>query len=407
MEMIIAGLIAALFVAAAPDAGGAPAAWRYVVPPAGDPFESPPPHAIGLASEKPDDLIVKISFRGRRQRYAQLRYGSPSSVRVAVVLDEISRGEGDLYVDANRNRRIEATDRVAGENRTWRLPLDLAIVEGDSTRYVRRAAVFRLGATGITFSHAAEGYLEGKVDFAGQPHVVRRMDGDGNGLFTDLQDRLWIDLNDDGRWDSSSEQFLFGSILTIGNARYAVHSDPFGQRLSVEPLAGSGTVGLALAKRQGLPAAVELTATLIGRDGSAVGLSGAPAQATVPIGEYRLGTVTCAFEDAHGGPRWHFVFSDIGRPGEDRWYKVEKGGTTAIDPIGVLEFKTGTEGMAPMRRGDNLRVQPQLFTGDGLLIVTCYRGDLANPTADDGTGAVIALATPDGRTLASAHSGFA
>ena len=104
---------------------------------------------------------------------------------MTVVLDEIGRGAADLYVDANRNRRIEATDRVDGENRTWRLPLDLAIVEGETTRYERRAAIFRLGVTGITFSHAAAGYLEGQVEFAGRRHAVRRMDGDGNGLFTD------------------------------------------------------------------------------------------------------------------------------------------------------------------------------------------------------------------------------
>ncbi len=174
-------------------------------------------------------------------------------------------------------------------------------------------------------------------------------DGDGNGLFTDGDDRLWIDLNDNGRWDPSSEEFLFASILPIGEARYAVRSDPFGRRLSVEPLEGSGTVRLAFAKRQGLPAVVELAATLLGRDGSTVGLTGDPAQATVPIGEYRLGTVTCAFEDPRGGPRWHFVFSDIGRRGEPRWYKVERGGTAVIDPIGSLDFKTGAEGLEPPR----------------------------------------------------------
>jgi hypothetical protein len=322
------------------------------------------------------------------------------------VLDEIGRGAADLYVDANRNRRIEAADRVDGENRTWRLPLDVAI-EGDITRYERRAAIFRLGATGITFSHAAAGYLEGEVEFAGRRHAVRRMDGDGNGLLTDPQDRLWIDLNDDGRWDSSSELFLFASIITIGDARYAVRSDLFGQRLSVEPLKGIGTVRLARARRQGLPAAVELTATLIGRDGSTVGLTGEGAEAAVPIGEYRLGTVTCAFEDAQGGPRWNFVFSDIDRRGAARWYKVEKGGTAAIDPIGTLEFQTGTEGTGPPRPGDDLKVQPRLFTGDGLLIVTCYRGTLASPAGDSDTGATIALATTDGRALATAHSGFA
>ena len=301
--MFIAGFVAALSMAAIGIGGDKPGTWRYVVPPPGDVFESPPLRSIGLASEKPDDLLVKVTFRGSRQRDAQLRFGSPSSVRVTVVLDDLGRGAADLYVDADRNRRIEAADRVDGANRTWRLALDVAIVASEMTRYERRACLFRLGATGITFSYAAAGYLEGKVAFTGRWHVVRRMDADGNGLLTDPQDHLWIDLNDDGHWDSSSEQFLFASILTIGDVRYAVRSDPFGKRLSVEPLAGSGSVRLALARSPALPAAVELTATLIGRDGSAVGLSGERAQATVPIGEYRLGTVTCAFPDAQGGPR--------------------------------------------------------------------------------------------------------
>ena len=53
----------------------------------------------------------------------------------------------------------------------------------------------------------------------------------------------------------------------------------------------------------------------------------------------------------------------------------------------MLEFKTGTEGMGPLRPGEDIKVQPQLFNGDGLLIVTCYRGMLASPASDSGTGA--------------------
>jgi hypothetical protein len=413
MEMFIAGIIAALGAtltlteAEAPEIAAASAVWRYVAPPPGDPFESPPLRALALSTQKPEDLIVKVTFRGNRQRYAQLRYGSPTSVRVTVVLDELGGGAADLYVDANRNRRIEAPDRAQGENRTWRLPLDLAMVEGETTRYERRAVIFRLGSTGITFSHAAAGYLEGRVELAGHGHSVRRTDGDGNGLLTDSQDGLWIDLNDDGRWDPTSEQFLFASIIQIGDLRYAVRSDAFGKRLSLVPLEGSGTVRLALSKRQGLPAAVELAASLIGRDGSVVGLTGEQAQATVPMGEYRLGTVTCAFMDAHGGPRWNFVFSDMGRRGEAHWYKVDKGGMAAIDPLGTVELNATLEGMGRARPGEDLRVQPQLFTGDGLLIVTCYRGTPSGFADDSGTGAAIALAYPEGRTLATAHSGFA
>ena len=46
-------------------------------------------------------------YRGdpARRRYAQIRFGSPGSIRVTVVLDEVGAGEVDLYVDADRNRQ--------------------------------------------------------------------------------------------------------------------------------------------------------------------------------------------------------------------------------------------------------------------------------------------------------------
>jgi hypothetical protein len=149
-------------------------------------------------------------------------------------------------------------------------------------------------------------------------------------------------------------------------------------------------------------------ATLIGRDGSAVGLSGDGAEATVPVGEYRIGTLTVALDDPSGGPRWSFVFSDNGGKPEQRWYKVEKGATAAIDPIGTLEMKTGLDdGSKAPKPGDEVKLQPQLYTGDGLLINTCFRGSLASPAAYDGPGAEIVLAATDGQPLARARSGFA
>src|SRR4051812_33319888 len=113
--------------AAAPEPE--PAAWRYVLPNPGDPFEHPPLRALGLTREKPDDVAERVAYRGTRRRYGQLRYGSPGSVRVTVVLDETAPGRGDLYVDADRNRRIDARDRVApaGDGRAWRVPLDVAV----------------------------------------------------------------------------------------------------------------------------------------------------------------------------------------------------------------------------------------------------------------------------------------
>ncbi len=96
---------------------GAPLAapdWHFVLPAPGDPFEHAPFRALVIGREKPEDLVEKAAYRGdkTRRRYAQVRFGSAGSIRVTIVLDEVGPGEADLYVDADRNRRIDDRDRV-------------------------------------------------------------------------------------------------------------------------------------------------------------------------------------------------------------------------------------------------------------------------------------------------------
>ena len=220
---------------------------------------------------------------------------------------------------------------------------------------------------------------------------------------TDAQDRIWIDLNGDRRWDPASEQFLFSTILNLVGARYVIRSDLLGNRLTLEPLVGVGTIQLALKKGH----ASELHATLVGRDGSAFGLS-ASDLATVPVGEYRLGTVTATFNDPQGGESWSFVFSDNGAKGDPKWYNVGKGQQLAIDPVGVLDMELSVaDKMKTVRAGEDISLQPLLYTGDGLLINVAYRGAPVSPRTQESLGAISTLSTTDGQTLGSAHSGFA
>jgi hypothetical protein len=403
-------LLALAFASAPPGEAEAEAhSWRFVLPAPGEAFEHPPFRALVLSRDKPDDVAEKVHYRGKHRRYAQVRFGSAGSVRVTVVLDEVGPGDVDLYVDANRDRKIDQRDRVsttkgsAGRDIQWRLPLDVAMVQGEETRTTPRAVVFRLGATGRTLGYAAAGYLEGTVTMAGKPRAARRMDGDGNGLLTDAQDRVWIDLKGDGHWDASAEQFLYATILNLDGARYVLRSDPLGNRLALEPLLGTGTVRLALKKA----AVAELHATLVGRDGSAFGLTGDEA-ATVPVGEYRLGTVTATYGDPQGGQNWSFIFSDNGAKAEAKWYSLGKDGQLALDPIGALEMELSiTDKVKTAKAGEDIALQPLLYTGDGLLINVGYRGNPVSPSAQENLGAAITLATTDGQTLATAHSGFA
>src|SRR6202453_3115494 len=96
-----------------PSAAGS-ARWHYVVPAPGDPFEHAPFRALVLSREKPEELIEKAAYRGdpARRRYARVRFGSPRSTRVTVVVYTLVSGEVDLYADADRNLKIDDRDRV-------------------------------------------------------------------------------------------------------------------------------------------------------------------------------------------------------------------------------------------------------------------------------------------------------
>jgi hypothetical protein len=275
----------------------------------------------------------------------------------------------------------------------------------------------RLGASGQTLGYAAAGYLEGKITLGGQDNdahqprrtlTVRRVDGDGNGLLANPQDRIWIDLNQDGHFDAGSEQFSYTSVLNLQGSRYVVRSDELGSRLAFDPPAGAGTLRLAWKgnKPLGPVRAVEMHATAFDRDGSVFTLSGSES-ATVPAADYRLGAVTISLDDPTDGQRWSFVFSDAGARGQPRWYKVPEGAAITIDPIGTPTFELKREDQTNAARpGQDIVLQPALYTGAGLLIVDAYRGNPDAPAVQDLPGARIELLTTGGTTLATAHSGF-
>ena len=396
-----------LLSALALDPGAVPpsAAWQYVAPPPGDSFEHPPWRAISLSATKPDDIVEKVAYQGR-PRYAQLRYGSPGSTRVTVVVDEVGSGEVILYVDADRNRRIEARDLVNGRGRVWRLPLAMALAEEESTREIPREIVLRLGSTGRVLSIAAAGYLEGTVRMAGRDHAVRRTDGDADGSYTSPQDHLWVDLNDNGRWDPDAEQFLYAAILTIGPARYAVRSDPAGTRLAFVPLEGTGTVRLMVRRPQTRAHLAEIHAQFIGRDGAALNVEGGT-EVTAPVGEYRISALSLVLSDATGGPPWHYGFSEIFARPRRIWHKVEKGIRLELDPLRGLELKAEIHEPPDERKpGLPVTILPRLFTGDDLLINFGYRGAPTAPGADHETTAHVTLCSSDGTILDATTSGF-
>src|SRR5579864_559201 len=235
----LGSLLLVLSAAAAED-------WHYVVPKAGEPFANPPPRVLPLCDSKPADLKELVKYRGRRQSYGQLQYGVGRAAAVALVVDEVAADEVDLYVDARREREITAECRVTGKDLAWRVPLRAAVQTGEKIHEYPRMVLFRYGRIGRTLSVATCGYWEGKATLLGKSVSLRRVDGDANGLLSDPQDRIWIDINGDGKWDAANEEFLFAPLLHLRGQRIVVRADSIGERLSFSVLEGAGQLRLRL-----------------------------------------------------------------------------------------------------------------------------------------------------------------
>src|SRR6185437_946533 len=148
--------------------------------------------------------------------------------------------------------------------------------------------------------------------------------------------------------------------------RYAVRSDERGTQFSLGKLEGTGVLRLVLPERPADNAAanesngagriVEAAVTLVGRDGSAIGLRGIGASVAAPIGEYRVSALTVALEDRHGGPRWTFVFSDNQGQDVKHWYKLDRDSELEIAPLERLDFRTGCQAKTTCRPGEQISV---------------------------------------------------
>lgn len=383
--------------------------WRYVVPAEDDVSTRAPEMPLLLSPEAPEGLEVAVVPRSGELLFAQIRYGDAGSVRIAVALDEKPGEDPILYVDANRDRRLEPGERVAAGPSGWRTTLTISEGPLASSPSVAREVSFRLGHTRMVLGYATLGWVEGRLDVGGRECTVRRVDGDGNGFLTDAHDPIWIDLDGDGKWSPFEEQFLFAPVLRVGDARYALHSDRLGGSLTSEKVEGVGHIRLLMTAADGKPRkdVLALQVVLSGKDGTAVGVIGHDVPIEAPIGDYRITTVNLTLADAKKGAPWSYVFSEGGRKGDAVWHHLDRDAEIVLDPIGALQFEGGLDPHAGrMSGGSSFLVKPRLYTGDGLLVNTTYRGTSTSGYVSS-PRARIALQDRAGNTLVQSDSGFA
>jgi hypothetical protein len=386
------------------------AAWRYVVPQPGEPMEHPPLVSLSLGDKAPEIVKGEPKYRGQAL-YGLLRYGSPNSPQVILVVDDAGGGDFELYVDSDRSGHIDRKQIAAGKDRVRRAAAisEVSYQSQPSEQYVRQI-VLRRGITGKTLGVATLGYLEGKVNAGGKSLACRRVDGDANGLYTDLRDRLWLDLNADGKWDPFSEQFPMAPVLILDGKRYAVRSDQGGTRLALEEITGEGTIKLELATLVPGAKIRSLEVSLMGEDGSAYAVRAEGETIQVPQGGYAVRAVQLAIEQADDNRPWNFQFTRYDLPTAQQWQQVKTGETITLDPVGPLVLSAESPQLdQPVAAGTDVTIRPRLITAGGLWITNCNFNDKPVESWDRSKEncAETTLCQTDGTRVGSHTSGFA
>lgn len=365
-------------------------------------FEVATARLFKFADDKPADLVVEENVLGAGQhQFGQFDFGVTAGRQVAILIVNKNGHDNqfDLYVDANRDRRINADEKVPGKGRIRTFELTAIPDEVQTIRKVR----LRKSNTTNGFSIQTLGGTQGKCLLEDKNVKVRRIDGDGNGLFADVRDQIWIDLDGDGKWNRISERFPYQMALRMDSKRFLVRGDQVGVQFNLKPVEGEGdlSVDLDLADPQSKVEAFSLS--LFGDDGASFRIDSLQPQ-KMPVGKYKVGSLSLLMTDNDSPKPWYFSFSHSGRDGEGKWFEVTKDNKVVVDPLG--EFRFGFTGDKYLEVGSDINVRPFLVTETELYLRASSRHEPDKFGDFNGNSALITAMDGDGNIIDQTTSGF-
>src|SRR5262249_28347775 len=150
------------------------------------------------------------------------------------------------------------------------------------------------------------------------------------------QDRVWIDLDGDGRFDPLTEQFPLGSPITVGGRLYLVQPDPTGTQVRVRArVTETGTLRPTVPRRPGAVGR-SFGASLVSEFGELAVLQAVGTPVELPAGRYRVESLTVRAADDKDRV-WTFRFNGQRQFG----LRVEAGRESAADLLAGLVLSTG------------------------------------------------------------------
>jgi hypothetical protein len=326
-------------------------------------------------------------------RFGDLRLGTGGTTRRMIVWHAQT---GVLWLDADGDGRFAATERhTLGKD-----PLEVRTTFPIGVATVTRTLVFKLRGDGVAY--CVRGYMSGSVTLGGKVYPALLTDGDADGCFDGAAaDRIWIELDGDGKFDPLTEQFPLGSALTHAGTAYLLKPDPAGTGVAVrERPSDTGSVRVTIS-RVAKAEVVELTAQLVSEWSELVTVTAADRPHALPAGRYRVDGAQLKLRDGEGQV-WSYRFSGS----RERVATIEKGKETRFDLTeGVHVPVEVTAAGDAVKPGQPVRVRADVVTGIGLSLseveVTARGGGYGTPVR-----AAIRLAGAGSETVDEVQAGF-
>lgn len=350
-------LVLSLLLAMPPDTSE----WRFVDEPSRDGRSMLTFRTVELAAA-PATPLAKDEKPPAGSKFGSVRIGPGGERRLGVVWHAAS---GTLWFDADGDGRFSPAERHALGDKPIEAKVKVPVGDGPKREHT---VLIRKRLDGVAW--AVRGYTTGSVVVNGKQVAAILADGDADGCFDGAgADRVWLDLDGDGKFDPLTEQFPLGTAITAGGTAVLIRPRPDGlaAEARVRPNeTGSLRVEVALRPKATV---AEFAANYVSEYGELVVVKDVDKPVTLPAGKYRIDSLRLKLVDGDGKV-WQYTFS-----AGERTYGVEvaKGKQAIHKPVDGLRITISFDS-ATVAPGESMFVSPNIVAGP-MWLTQCEVGD--------------------------------
>jgi hypothetical protein len=384
----------------APDAGGAPAAFEFHDA-ATDEGRSVLQYRVVEFRNTPVRPLEGDFQSAEGARYGLVPVGpAPETALMIVWLPKA--GGGKIWLDRNGDGRLTADEHYALKDGQVEIKVTITLQSESEPKRLQRTLIFRRSIAGDGLRYAVRGYAAGTLDLGGTKYAAVLIDGNADGLFDTVgQDRVWIDLDQDGRFDPLTEQFLLGKPITKAGQVFVVSADATAAAVRARLRSGvEGKLRLEMAAQgRGLPSKV--SAELVSDLGELVVIDKLGAAVPALAGDYYLASLKLEILDV-AGQTWTYSFWHTKR----ELFPVQAGQEKVVPLCGNLAMEVAAEGKSgAVRPAETVVIRPRLIADGSLYLSSCKMGSGESARAAEGSAEIVLLAA-DGKEVSRGITGF-